>query len=113
MASWDEELLTAAKKGNIKEVESCVKNRANLECRHDDWIGKTPLMLAAGEGHLEVVTYLVTHGSQLEATDTTYGMTPLMWAAQGGHLEVVTFLVTHGSQLEATSRVMIDIITLL
>ncbi|CAG2242067.1 unnamed protein product [Mytilus edulis] len=65
--------------------------------------GRTPLMLAAEEGHLEVVTFLVTHGSQLEATDTG-GMTPLMLAAGGGHLEVVTFLVTHGSQLEATDQ---------
>ncbi|XP_063417194.1 uncharacterized protein LOC134699528 [Mytilus trossulus] len=63
----------------------------------------TPLMLAARGGHLEVVTYLVTHGSQLEARDTWYGKTPLMFAAGGGHLEVVTYLVTHGSQLEATS----------
>ncbi|XP_076080568.1 uncharacterized protein LOC143051556 isoform X2 [Mytilus galloprovincialis] len=34
MASWDKKLLTAAYEGNIKEVELCVKNRANLECRN-------------------------------------------------------------------------------
>ncbi|XP_063417182.1 uncharacterized protein LOC134699513 [Mytilus trossulus] len=67
-------------------------------------IGLTPLMWAAGGGHLEVVTYLVSHGSQLEASDWL-GQTPLMWAALKGHLEVVTYLVTHGSQLEATSTV--------
>ncbi|XP_063436858.1 kinase D-interacting substrate of 220 kDa B-like [Mytilus trossulus] len=102
MASWDEKLLTAAAEGNIKEVELCVKNRANLECRDSD--GWTPLMLAADKGHLEVVTYLVTHGSQLEATYGD-GWTPLMWAAWRGHLEVVTYLVTHGSQLDATDLV--------
>ena len=32
--------------------------------------GMTPLMWAAQGGHLEVVTFLVTHGSQLEATST-------------------------------------------
>ncbi|XP_076080567.1 uncharacterized protein LOC143051556 isoform X1 [Mytilus galloprovincialis] len=58
-------------------------------------------MWAAAGGHLEVVTYLVTHGSQLEATDLI-GQTPLMIAAERGHLEVVAYLVTHGSQLEAT-----------
>ncbi|CAG2207287.1 unnamed protein product [Mytilus edulis] len=36
--------------------------------------GMTPLMWAAEGGHLEVVTYLVTHGSQLEATSR--GKTP-------------------------------------
>ncbi|CAG2210482.1 unnamed protein product [Mytilus edulis] len=49
--------------------------------------GRTPLMWAAGEGHLEVVTFLVTHGSQLEATDQGR-RTPLMLAAEEGHLEV-------------------------
>ncbi|XP_071139788.1 uncharacterized protein [Mytilus edulis] len=102
MAGWDGRLLTAAREGNIKEVELCIKNRANLECR-DDNLGRTPLMLAAGGGHLEVVTYLVTHGSQLDATSTRGGMTPLMWAAVRGHLEVMTYLVSHGSQLKATS----------
>ncbi|XP_076080537.1 uncharacterized protein LOC143051531 [Mytilus galloprovincialis] len=101
MASWDRKLLTAAKEGNIKEVELCVKNRANLECRGTD--GRTPLMFAARGGQLEVVTFLVTHKSQLEATDRD-GRTPLMLAAVGGHLEVVTFLVTQGCQLEATSK---------
>ncbi|CAC5370300.1 unnamed protein product [Mytilus coruscus] len=56
----------------------------------------TPLMFAAWFGHLEVVTYLVTHGSQLQATDTVRGITPLMFAVWFGHLEVVTYLVTHG-----------------
>ncbi|XP_071138166.1 uncharacterized protein [Mytilus edulis] len=101
MASWDQKLLTAAEEGNIKEVELCVKNRANLECR--GFIGRTPLMWAAVRGHLEVVTFLVTQGSQLEVTDWG-GRTPLMLAAWFGHLEVVTFLVTHGSQLEATDQ---------
>ncbi|XP_063436964.1 ankyrin repeat domain-containing protein 23-like [Mytilus trossulus] len=64
--------------------------------------GRTPLMWAAERGHLEVVTYLVTHGSQLDATSTVFERTPLMFAAMRGHLEVVTHLVTHGSQLEAT-----------
>ncbi|CAC5367879.1 unnamed protein product [Mytilus coruscus] len=64
----------------------------------------TPLMMAAGGGHLEVVRYLVTHGSQLAATSRD-GMTPLMLAAGGGHLEVVRYLVTQGSQLAATDYV--------
>ncbi|XP_063436889.1 fibronectin type 3 and ankyrin repeat domains 1 protein-like [Mytilus trossulus] len=65
--------------------------------------GRTPLMWAAWEGRLEVVTYLVTHGSQLEATSNSGGWTPLLLAALVRHMEVVTYLVTHGSQLEATT----------
>ncbi|XP_063417183.1 fibronectin type 3 and ankyrin repeat domains 1 protein-like [Mytilus trossulus] len=66
--------------------------------------GWTPLMLAAERGHLEVVMYLVSQGSQLE-TKGKFGRTPLMWAAEYGHLEVVTYLASHGSQLEARDTV--------
>ncbi|XP_063436871.1 putative ankyrin repeat protein RF_0381 [Mytilus trossulus] len=65
--------------------------------------GETPLILAAEEGHLEVVTYLVTHGSQLDAT-SSWGRTPLMLAAEEGQLEVVTYLGSNGSQLETTDN---------
>ncbi|XP_071121341.1 uncharacterized protein [Mytilus edulis] len=102
MASWDEKLLRAAGNGNIKEVEICVRNGANLE--YTDLInefGRTPLLFAAEKGHLEVITYLVTQGSKLEARDCNEN-TPLILAAEEGHLEVVTYLVTKGSKLEAS-----------
>ncbi|XP_052065757.1 uncharacterized protein LOC127705481 [Mytilus californianus] len=95
MASWDEKLLTAAEVGNIKEVELCVKNKANLECKRDDLRGMTPLMLAAERGHLEVVTYLVTHGSQLEVTDWD-GETALHYAAQYGRIDTTKWLIDQG-----------------
>ncbi|XP_063436926.1 ankyrin repeat domain-containing protein 2-like [Mytilus trossulus] len=94
MASWDGKLITAAKVGNIEEVELCVKNRANLECRDGDW-GQTPLMLAAEKGHMEVVTYLVTHGSQLDAT-SKYGETALHLAAEFGRIDVTKCLIDQG-----------------
>ncbi|XP_063417169.1 uncharacterized protein LOC134699495 [Mytilus trossulus] len=95
MASWDEKLLKAAKEGNIKEVESCVKNRANLECRTNDVVGRTPLMWAARGGHLEVVMYLVSQGSQLEATSGN-GYTALHQAAGNGHIDVTKLLLDQG-----------------
>ncbi|XP_076081052.1 uncharacterized protein LOC143051960 [Mytilus galloprovincialis] len=60
MASWDEKLLTAAEEGNIKEVELCVKNGANLECRGTD--GETALHIAAQIGHIDVTKWLVDKG---------------------------------------------------
>ena len=32
--------------------------------------GKTPLLIAASAGHLDVVKELMTHGANIEATDT-------------------------------------------
>ncbi|XP_071139783.1 uncharacterized protein [Mytilus edulis] len=94
MASWDEKLLTAAMEGNIKEVELCIKNRANLECR-DKYSGWTPLLWAAERGHLEVVTFLVTHGSQLDVT-SPLGQTALHYAALFGRIDVTKWLTDQG-----------------
>ncbi|XP_071139792.1 poly [ADP-ribose] polymerase tankyrase-like [Mytilus edulis] len=95
MASWDKKLLKATEEGNIKEVEICIKNGASLECRTDDSGGLTPLMLAALIGHLEVVTFLVSHGSQLEVTDK-FGLTALHYAAQSGEIDVTKWLIDQG-----------------
>ncbi|CAG2214091.1 unnamed protein product [Mytilus edulis] len=46
-------------------------------------------------GHLEVVTYLVSQGSQLEATDKN-GRTALHHAAGNGHIDVTKWLIDQG-----------------
>ncbi|XP_076080541.1 uncharacterized protein LOC143051534 [Mytilus galloprovincialis] len=53
-------------------------------------------MLAAEEGHLEVVTFLVTHGSQLEATSTRFGRSALHYAAENGRIDVTKWLTDKG-----------------
>ena len=58
--------------------------------------GATPLSLAAFEGHLETVEFLVQVRAQLDRLDGDC-LTPFMAACSGGHVEVAQFL------LEATS----------
>ena len=61
--------------------------------------GATALMLAAQDGHLEIVRCLVcTCGASVDAADLT-GTTPLIQAARQGHLEVVRFLVSDGGAM--------------
>ena len=58
--------------------------------------GTTPLFVAAQQGHLEVVRFLVESGADKDQGTTHDGTTPLFIAAQHGHLEVVRFLVESG-----------------
>ena len=59
--------------------------------------GATPLYIAAQNGHLEVVRFLVESGANKDQGTADDGATPLYIAAQNGHLEVVRFLLESGA----------------
>ena len=52
--------------------------------------GATPLFIAAQEGHVEVVRFLVESGANKDQ-GMADGATPLFKAAEEGHLEVSDF----------------------
>lgn len=57
--------------------------------------GRTPLQLAAENGHLRVVRYLIDKHktNPLEFSSTTYGDTAVHSAAKNGHLEVLAYFI--------------------
>ena len=59
--------------------------------------GRTALMLAAVNGHVDIVNALAgMHSANVEAADE-HGKTALMLAAYNGHTEIVNALDTHGA----------------
>jgi ankyrin repeat protein len=65
--------------------------------------GETALHLGAEKGHLEVVKWLVEHGTgaDVAAAKDKYGRTPLSYAAANGHLEVVKLLLHANADADA------------
>lgn len=63
----------------------------------DDQTGATPIHMAAGNGHLECVKYLLglvpEHAQKLAQQTNFLGNTALHWAAFAGHLPVVQLLI--------------------
>lgn len=71
----------------------------------------TPLHIACERGNLELITYLVEHGADINAkTDPTKdillsgyryndGTTPLHIACKSGRLEIIKYLAEHGAEI--------------
>ncbi|RCK56322.1 Ankyrin repeat-containing protein YAR1 [Candida viswanathii] len=81
----------------IFDLEKLITPKA-LTVIKDDITSSTPLHMAAANGHLEVVKYLLLLISKddvkafIEAKNDN-GNTALHWASYNGHLEVVQYLV--------------------
>uniref|UniRef100_A0A1X7SUF8 Uncharacterized protein n=1 Tax=Amphimedon queenslandica TaxID=400682 RepID=A0A1X7SUF8_AMPQE len=56
--------------------------------------GYTPLILAARNGHTQLVTMLLENGRDMTAS-TNVNMSALDWAEQEGHSDTATILRVH------------------
>uniref|UniRef100_A0A673CF02 asparaginase n=1 Tax=Sphaeramia orbicularis TaxID=375764 RepID=A0A673CF02_9TELE len=84
----------AAKIGDIEALEALKEMGSNLSL--GDYDGRTPLHVAACEGHLKVVQYLLGHGATVYAKDR-YGSTPMCNAVRFRHKDVVKLLRKTGA----------------
>ena len=103
-AKWRRQsaLHWAAAGGHVSTIQAlqlCGEN--GLERGKDD--GETAAMLAAQEGHLEVVQFLHSAGCDLDKADNN-GNTAGICAAGNGHLEVVQFLHRAGCELDKATN---------
>jgi hypothetical protein len=67
--------------------------------------GQTALVLAAQQGHLEIVKLLIDAGADLEARDKTFERASLCWAAMNGHITVVKILIDARASLNAEDKI--------
>uniref|UniRef100_A0A3B3CT71 asparaginase n=1 Tax=Oryzias melastigma TaxID=30732 RepID=A0A3B3CT71_ORYME len=84
----------AARIGDVDALEALKEMGSNL-CL-GDYDGRTPLHVAACEGHLKVVQYLLSHGASVYVKDR-YGDTPLSNAVRFRHKDVVKLLRKTGA----------------
>lgn len=65
--------------------------------------GWTPVMQAARHGHANIVSLLLQHQLDINATNS-FGASALTLAARGGHLQVVRLLVEAGGDINGSSQ---------
>jgi len=92
-AGINEDLIAAAKAGNLEQVKALVAKGAKIEAGDEN--GRTALQFAAGGGKLEVVRFLLAKGANAASADN-FGNSTLLKAAHGGYTEIVKLLLDKG-----------------
>jgi ankyrin repeat protein len=97
-----EEIHDAVKNGDLAAVQRILAaqpDRVNAVNER----GYTPLHIAAREGRVEIASFLLDKGADLEAKNPT-GITPLYLAVVGKRPEVVRFFLDKGANVNAETR---------
>ncbi|XP_074665652.1 GA-binding protein subunit beta-2 isoform X4 [Strix aluco] len=90
-------LLEAARKGEDDEVRKLMASGAPFTT---DWLGTSPLHLAAQYGHYSTAEVLLRAGVSKDAR-TKVDRTPLHMAAADGHTHIVELLISNGADVNA------------
>lgn len=90
-----EDLLVAARRGQLAEVTKLLAAGAPIEAKNQ--YGATPLYLAVFNGHTEVAKFLLEKGANPNVTDTFYKSSVLDSALQKQKAEIVKALVASGA----------------
>jgi ankyrin repeat protein len=66
--------------------------------------GKTPLILAAQNGHEDIISYLLERGAEVNGRNAADGTTALMWAANTGRARIVELLLESGGDARLIAK---------
>jgi ankyrin repeat protein len=91
------ELIGAAERGDVQEVERLIKSGVDLNIR-DNW-GRTALIWASSRNNIEVVKLLIEAGAHLNIRDNDGGWTALILASLYNRIELVKLLIEAGANL--------------
>lgn len=97
--AWTAEIHDAARSGNVDQLSRIVSDQPDAVAARDE-TGKTPLHLAAAEGHEPVAAFLLDQGADVNARTDNFD-TPLHFAAHWGHTDTVNVLLSQGAEIDS------------
>lgn len=100
LPSWGNGLHDAAGKGDLAAIKRLLPQNAGLLDARDEK-GRTPLHLAALNGHKDAVLLLIEKGAEVNLKSLPEQRTALHFAAWKGHTDVVRLLLEKGAKIDA------------
>jgi uncharacterized protein len=89
-------LNAAVLKGDLAAVQAALRAGEDIEQRYPATgtfqDGHTPLLIAARDGHIEIVSELIDRGANVNAIEPVFGAVPLHKATYHGYLEITKLL---------------------
>lgn len=96
------QLFDFVEEGNLDEIKRLI-GKEDIDVNFQDELGRTALMWASWEGHLNVVKYLISQGAGVNIQDDV-GWMALMFASRNGHFKVVEYLVNQGANVNLQNK---------
>ncbi|WP_226527103.1 ankyrin repeat domain-containing protein [Metabacillus niabensis] len=96
--SLNKAIRNAIKLGDIREVQQLIGN--DKEILNTMTAFGTWLHVAAKQGHVEIVEFLIDKGIDIDAKGGTFDASALNLAAEAGRLEIVKYLIESGAELD-------------
>ncbi|XP_030832556.1 ankyrin repeat and death domain-containing protein 1A-like isoform X3 [Strongylocentrotus purpuratus] len=97
----------ASRTGDLALVDALIAQKINVNCM--DERDRTPLQLAAGQGHTEVIESLTDADARIDLADK-FGMNALLWATWFGKHEAMKALVRSGADVKAENKQGMNIV---
>eukprot|EP01103_Thecamoeba_quadrilineata_P019908 TRINITY_DN828_c0_g2_i1.p1 TRINITY_DN828_c0_g2~~TRINITY_DN828_c0_g2_i1.p1 ORF type:complete len:386 (+),score=79.18 TRINITY_DN828_c0_g2_i1:35-1159(+) len=103
-AAYLKEFHKAVKNGNVSEMQKLLAESPRSQASHViSAFQRTWLHIAASEGHIDIVRYLISTGESVNVASAE-GWTPLHEAASEGHLLICSELISGGADVTAKSK---------
>jgi len=104
-ATLEDDLLSAAAKGDIKGVKRTLKNKVDINARGK--FGETALMYAAANGYLEIAKVLLAAGADIDAM-TNNGNTALSIALDSYNEEIARLIIGRHNERKPRERLKVS-----
>ena len=103
LSTWDKKLFNYSSFGDTEGVISALAQGGRVTVRNPQ--GKTPLLVAAQKGHLNICDLLLEHGSNVSDVDPATKNTALHFAAGHGRNGLVEALLSRRAEVNPQDRI--------